>query len=268
LGILAAMNGEAILEDDADGEDTRADWHRRVVGRSLQDAHRRSIDRGARFIRSAATVLERTHGESLTVQEVADEAGQSLRTLYQYFASKDDLLLAVYEEAMRTYRRIVLAAIAGLDGPAERLAGAVIAAVRMPDLHHRAGVDRGLSRLRLQVGQADPDLVARSQAPVTALYRELIEGALAAEPVTPIGVDQATYLLSSVRTSFVVSLTLGNEYGVQLPDVIDLSVFCLGGLGINRPTQWHRQVEERLALSGDGRSILRRLAKDPGSPCP
>ena len=40
-------------------------------------------------------MLKRSNGESLTVQDVADEAGQSLRTLYQYFASKDDLLLAV-----------------------------------------------------------------------------------------------------------------------------------------------------------------------------
>ena len=55
------------------------------------------------LIRAAAAVLERSNGEDITVQEVADEAGQSLRTLYQYFESKDDLLLAVFEEAMRTY---------------------------------------------------------------------------------------------------------------------------------------------------------------------
>ena len=63
------------------------------------------------MIRATAKVLERTNGESLTVQEVADEAGQSLRTLYQYFESKDDLLLAVYEEAMGTYARIIVGAI-------------------------------------------------------------------------------------------------------------------------------------------------------------
>ena len=99
-----------------------ADWHRRVVGRSLQSAQRRSIDKGAHLIRAAAKVLERNGGASLTVQEVADEAGQSLRTLYQYFESKDDLLLAVHEEAMRTYARLIRAAIAGVDAPLERLA--------------------------------------------------------------------------------------------------------------------------------------------------
>src|SRR5688572_21704708 len=131
--------GAATAVPEGDGDD--ADWQRRVVGRSLNDAKRRSIDRGARLIRAAAKVLERTNGESLTVQDVADEAGQSLRTLYQYFASKDDLLLAVYEEAMRTYARIIRAAIAEVEDPVERLAAGVIASVRMPALHDKTGFD-------------------------------------------------------------------------------------------------------------------------------
>src|SRR5438132_4852400 len=124
-----------------------AHWQRRVVDRSLQDAQRRSLDRGARLVRAAAAVLDRNGGASLTVQEVADEAGQSLRTLYQYFESKDDLLLAVFEEAMRTYERLIRSAIVDLNDPVERLAGGLIASVRMPALHHKAGRDRGLSRL-------------------------------------------------------------------------------------------------------------------------
>ena len=237
------------------------DWERRVVGRSLDDARRRSIDRGARLIRAAATVLERTNGESLTVQDVADEAGQSLRTLYQYFSSKDDLLLAVFEEAMRTYATMIRGAIANLDGPLERLAGAVIASARMPALHGRAGVDRGLSHLRLQLAQAEPELVARSQEPVTALYRQLVDEALAGAATPVVGVEVGAYFLSSLRTGLILSMTWGNEYGLALPDAIDLSCFSLGGLGLDKPRRWHEEVDQRLELSGDGRSILRRLAK-------
>src|SRR5271154_4843621 len=89
--------------DDPLAEDSEADWQRRVVGRSLRTAAERSVDRGMSLIRAATTVLARSNGDDITVQEVADEAGQSLRTLYQYFESKKDLLLAVFEEAMRTY---------------------------------------------------------------------------------------------------------------------------------------------------------------------
>jgi hypothetical protein len=43
--------------------------------------------------------------------------------------------------------------------------------------------------------------------------------------------------------------------------MIDLSRFCLGGLGLQRPRAWHEQVDAQLDLAGDdGRSILRRLA--------
>jgi hypothetical protein len=84
---------------------------------------------------------------------------------------------------------------------------------------------------------------------------------LATSSATVVGVEAATYFLSSLRTSFIVSMTLGNEYAVALPDVIDLSRFCLGGLGLDRPRTWHENIDARLQLSGDdGRSILRRLA--------
>jgi AcrR family transcriptional regulator len=257
------MNTEAAAErprtELAAGEENGgADWHRRVVTRSLRGAQERSIDRGNRFIRAAAKVLERSNGESLTVQDVADEAGQSLRTLYQYFASKDDLLLAVFEEAMRTYARILRVAIADLVDPFERLAGAILASAHLPAMHNRAGVDRGLIQLRRQLSQADPDLLARSQAPVTSLYRELIEAAAAG---TALGVGPATYFLMATRTSFLTSTSVGNEYGVPAPEPVELSMYCLNGLGATRPRDWHERVDQRLEFEGDGRSILRRLAK-------
>jgi AcrR family transcriptional regulator len=246
-----------------DAPESAADWQRRVVGRSLNGARRRSIDRGARLIRAAATVLDRTNGESLTVQEVADEAGLSLRTLYQYFESKDDLLLAVFEEATGTYAGLICAAIAEIDDPVERLAGGLIASTRMPSLHqHKAGADRGISRMRLQLAQADPALVARSQEPVTAVFHALVSDALPHASPERLEADQATYFVSSVRSSFTLSVTLGNDLNVELPDPIDVSSFCLGGLGLPRPRSWHEEVDARLNLSGDdGRSILRRLAK-------
>jgi AcrR family transcriptional regulator len=237
-----------------------------VVDRSLDDAKRRSIDRGARLIRAAAKVLDRNNGESLTVQEVADEAGQSLRTLYQYFGSKDDLLLAVFEEAMRRFAQLLTAAIAGFDDPLERVAAAIIAAGRMPELHGSGGRDRGLSHLRLQLSGAEPELVASAQQPVTALFRGLIADAVASGQVSGIDVDQATYFVCSLRNSFNTSTTLGNDLGLQLPDVIELSAFCLGGFGVVLPRSWHEKIDKALKLnSAGGRFILRKLAQEPAA---
>jgi AcrR family transcriptional regulator len=241
-----------------DPDSSEADWQRRVVGRSLRKASARSIDRGAILIRAAAKVFERSNGDSLTVQEVADEAGQSLRTLYQYFESKDDLLLAVFEEAMRAYTRMIRLATAALDDPEERLAGSILAAVRIAAIHS-SGIDRGLARLRLQLGETQPELVARAQHPVTALFLEAVRDAGA---TTIVSAERATYFTAAARTSFIISAALGNDYGVELPDPVDLSCFCLGGLGLLHPRPWHEAVDSRLRLSGRNQGpILRRLAE-------
>jgi hypothetical protein len=79
------MTADSVKLDRATGsrlpDDVGADWHRRVVGRSFRTAAERSVGRGMNLIRAATTVLARAHGEDITVQDVADEAGQSLRSI-------------------------------------------------------------------------------------------------------------------------------------------------------------------------------------------
>jgi AcrR family transcriptional regulator len=222
-----------------------ADWQRRVVGRSLRSATQRSIDRGASLIKAAATLLERSGGEGFTVQEVANEAGQSLRTLYQYFESKDDLLLAVFEEAMRRYAVMIQACIAGLDDPLERLMGAVIAAASMP-AHSSRGVDAGLARLRLRLSDAEPSLVARSHEPVTLVFLDLVRAAVAAGELPDLGAEASVYMVTSLNGSFIISQTLGNDYGLGLPDAEGLARFCLQGLGAELPRGWYKSITKRL----------------------
>ncbi len=228
-------------------EDADADWQRRVVGRSLRTAAERSVDRGKNLIRAAAAVLERSHGEDITVQEVADEAGQSLRTLYQYFESKDDLLLAVFEEAMRTYAQLIEQSISGLSDPLERLAGAMVAAVRMPELSE-SGFDRGLVRLRLRLSQTKPDMVGRAQGAVTSLVRTLVEAAAVAGRIEAADPEAATFMILSLNAAFITTQTIGNDAGVRRPDVTGMAAFCLRGLGADVGTAWCEAIGSRLEL--------------------
>lgn len=216
-----------------------ADWHRRVVGRSLATATQRSIDRGQALIRAAGVVLERSGGEDITVQDVADEAGQSLRTLYQYFASKDDLLLAVFEESMRTYAVLIRRAIARLDDPLERLAGAVVAATAMSQFSD-IGLDRGLARLRLRLADSSPELVGRSQESLASLVRELVMTAAEAGRVEVSDPDGAVFMLLSLNAAYITSDRLGNDSGATRPEAADLVVFCLRGMGADFD---HERVE-------------------------
>ncbi len=248
-------------ETDAD---EGADWRRRVVGRSLRSATQRSIDRGEALIRAAGTVLERSGGEDITVQDVADEAGQSLRTLYQYFESKDDLLLAVFEESMRTYAKLVARAIEGLDDPLERLGGALIAASSMSEFSER-GLDRGLARLRLRLAESSPELVGRSQEAVTTLIRELIAEAATVDRIHVDDTDSAAFLLLSLNAAFITSERLGNDSGVPRPDVPGVVVFCLRGLGAEVDGAWVEAVTARLRLPTRGAPRRRTKAGSGGS---
>jgi AcrR family transcriptional regulator len=237
-----------------------ADWHRRVVGRSLRTATERSIDRGSRLVRAAATLLERSNGDGFTVQDVADEAGQSLRTLYQYFASKDDLLLAVFEEAMRTYARSIRNALVDLTDPLERLGGGVIAALRMPEFSD-TGVDRGLARLRLKLGEVEPELVARSQEPVTTVMRDLVAEAADAGELQIDDVEEATYLLLALKSAYITSQTLGNDFGVRYPSVPTLTMFCLQGLGAPVDQKWIASIDRQLRLPDGGLTLEARTPR-------
>lgn len=231
----------------AQPHEDEADWHRRVVGRSLQAARQRSIDRGAGLIRAAATLLERSGGAGFTVQEVAEEAGQSLRTLYLYFESKDDLLLAVFEEGMRAYARIVADAIVDLDDPLDRLAGALLAARRLPE-QSPLGVKGGLSRLRLKLSEVDPELVGRAQAPVASVLTDLVAAAVDAGQLPAIDPEAATFLLLTLNTASIHTTTLGNDVGVRAPDVRGVVDFCLRGLGAKLPAERLDRVDARLRL--------------------
>lgn len=234
-------------DDAAAGVDLDVDWQRRVVGRSLRTATQRSIDRGQALIRAAGVVLERSEGGEITVQDVADEAGQSLRTLYQYFASKDDLLLAVFEESMRTYAQLIRRAIAELTDPLERLAGAVVAASAMSRFSD-VGFDRGLARLRLRLADSSPELVGRSQEALTSLVRELVVAAADAGQIEVDDPDGAAFLVLSVNAAYITSERLGNDSGVARPAESAVVVFCLRGLGADLDEDRLTSITARLAL--------------------
>ena len=247
------------MSEHADDAEPLADWHQRVVRRSLKAATKRSIDRGSNLIAAAATLLERSNGDGFTVQDVADEAGQSLRTLYQYFESKDDLLLAVFEEAMLTYARMIEKSVSGLTDPLERLGGALIASVRMSEVSG-AGVDRGLARLRLRLSEVEPELVARSQAPVTSFVRDLVAAAAEAGQIDVPDVEAATYMVLAVKSALITSRTLGNDTAVGLPTDLGMARFCLEGLGGSRDEAWCESVNARLVLPGARRTRRARAS--------
>jgi AcrR family transcriptional regulator len=76
-------------------------WRELAVARSLDSARTRAENRVQRFLDAALELMEVNDGKEFTVQEVVERSGQSLRSFYQYFGGKHELLLALFEESVR-----------------------------------------------------------------------------------------------------------------------------------------------------------------------
>src|SRR4051794_30817512 len=77
-------------------------WRELAVARSLDPARVRAEKRVQRFLDAALELMQRSPDKEFTVQEVVERSGQSLRSFYQYFAGKHELLLALFEESGRS----------------------------------------------------------------------------------------------------------------------------------------------------------------------
>src|SRR5262245_43287067 len=109
------------MTGDAVGDPTPTSWRELAVARSLDPARARAEKRVQRFLDAALELMSRSSEKEFTVQEVVERSGQSLRSFYQYFAGKHELLLALFEESVRTTAEQLDRAIADEDDPLARL---------------------------------------------------------------------------------------------------------------------------------------------------
>ena len=93
----------------------------RVAERTTSPARARAEAEARSLIEAALAVLRRHGAAGLTVAEVLAEAGLSTRAFYRHFASKDELLLALFDADTEVVRGRVDAAIASARDPEDAL---------------------------------------------------------------------------------------------------------------------------------------------------
>ncbi len=70
-----------------------------------------------RFMKSALAILGETGRTDFTVLEVVERSKTSLRSFYQHFSTKDELLLALIDRIMSESTKRWREETDGLDGP-------------------------------------------------------------------------------------------------------------------------------------------------------
>ena len=76
--------------DEAIGlaDEALPEWKRASIDRSLQGARARAQDRSDRFVAATIKLMEKHGSVDFTVQDVVDGSRMSIRTFYNFFASK------------------------------------------------------------------------------------------------------------------------------------------------------------------------------------
>ena len=167
-------------------EDTTS-WRELAVTRSLDPARARAEERVQRFIDAALDLMSDSGTNDFTVQQVVDRSGQSLRSFYQYFEGKHELLLALFEESIARVARHLAHVIDGSDDPLERLRIFTIEYYRICAPARRGkkakgdGLDpRALAEFAQQLLIEHPREAAQAYAPLVDLLEALLGEATAA----------------------------------------------------------------------------------------
>ena len=215
-------------------------WRERAVERSLRGARARAVNRSERFISAATELLSETGNLDFTVQELVERSGQSLRAFYQHFASKDELMLAVFEEVIRAYIDRLRVDVAAAGDPVEKLRVYVTSFYGAGQTSNpRASA--ALSRFSLMLTSAEPAELARVFEPQVGLLIEILdEGVRAGRMRTDVPVPALAMLMTQTLMSAVEMDILGAQLTGERVTTDALWAFCAGaalGPGVSIPSK-------------------------------
>ena len=158
-------------------------WRQRAIDRSTQSARLRAAKRVQRFLNSAREIIADKESTEFTVQEVVDRSKQSLRSFYQYFDGKHELLLSLFEEEMAVAVTRMRETTSEGD-PLDRLRQAVLLLYELCS-PGRASVQPLFSDFAQRLVVDHPNEVAAAYAPQIDYIASIAEDAAAAGLLRP-----------------------------------------------------------------------------------
>lgn len=186
--------------------------------------------RVARFMRSALSILAETGRTDFTVLEVVERSKTSLRSFYQHFSTKDELLLALIDTIMTESTKHWREETDNL--PAAEAIRVLIDRICTPaETTKQDSINRGLTYYNDHLAESLPQEYARVLSPLHQLIGEILER----------GIDEGAFrpdLEVETTAALIMQAVLGamrlRSLGVELNGVpIDgehIYDFCVRGL--------------------------------------
>ena len=184
------------------------------------------MSRSERFIQVATQMLYESGSLDFTVQDLVERSKMSLRSFYQHFASKDDLLLAVFEEAIRSFVDGLRASIAAETDPLEKLRVYVTSFYGAGQSANRRA-SAALTRYLMMLTADDPSELARVLEPQVSLLNEIVdEGVASGAFRLDVPASALTILVTQTLMSAVETNVLGTQLTGEPVTADDFWSFC------------------------------------------
>ena len=186
--------------------------------------------RANRFMRSALAILGETGRADFTVLEVVERSKTSLRSFYQHFSTKDELLLALIERIMTESTAKWRADTDGLDAVAamKRLIDRISSPASSTK---QDSINRGLTNYNDHLAETLPREYARVLSPVHDLIRDIIKRGIAEGSYDPeLIVEATTALIMQSALGAMRLRVLGAELNGVPVDGDHINEFCARAL--------------------------------------
>lgn len=193
-------SGEPPAETPA-AKDATKGWQERAIERRLGEARALAVKRSTQFMATALELVQESGQANFTLQALADRANLSVRTFYQHFAGKDELLLALYEDLTAQFTEAIRVQVQAADGPMAQLEAWCRAVLSRPGASQEVG-GRLVLIYNLSLELENPEAFAKVWEPHRQLLTQILTACSRAGLIRQdLTVKQLTSLLGSTMTS-------------------------------------------------------------------
>lgn len=186
--------------------------------------------RASRFMKSALAILGETGRTDFTVLEVVERSKTSLRSFYQHFSTKDELLLALIDKIMAESTQKWREETAGL-GSTSALRLLIDRICAPPESSTQDSINRGLTYYNDHLAETLPGEYARVLSPLHQLIQDILNRGITEGTFrSDLDVDTTAALMMQTVLGAMRLRVLGAELNGVPIDADHIYEFCTRGL--------------------------------------
>jgi AcrR family transcriptional regulator len=171
-------------------------------------------ERRQQIVAAAYDLLESDGLEGLTIRSVLARTGLARRAFYDRFATKDDLVLAVFEQTLTDAAEVFAVLVAGLDDPVAGL-HLIVRQIVLGHGDHQGRRGAAMAREHLRLAEARPAELDRAIAPLVAVIRGRLVAGMAAGLVRAADADRLALLMYNLVSNTMHGRLIAEEQGAS-----------------------------------------------------